>query len=616
MGVLSQIYFLKNEVKKEEWETLIEKISEYIGLFEKWKIIITKEKNTIHYYVLTKYPLPTTMNNLPSILFKKTQARKKPKADWIFLTLPKLERNVIDWINEEEMKRKGKFIYAELTIRNLMKDKRRVSCKIYRRKKNQIIMNKIPYLYAPTFLTVNFEENKRFFYDKVPKYLEIKKAIPYLSKKEENAILSVSSFPYLQNNYYWKLRNYDFDKHSLILGSSGSGKSKLLSLIIEKIAKDKSLKEKYKVVVIDPHASMEEDIGGLGKVMDFESPKNSIRLFENSKDNIVSETELLLELLTSLMSNQNNSKLERVLRHSIYLLLSEENFHFETLRKLLLDTEYRNDLVIKKKESLPESVVEFFLTDFNELKTKSYTEAISPIISLIDEMEMLPVLKQEDGSHNLEETINNHFLTIFSLNRITLGDKICKTLSGLILQQLFLLMQKKKRKEHILLVMDEVPIIENPILTRFLSEARKYQVSLFLAAQYFNQISKKLQDSIFANVINYYIFKVSKLDASLLVDNFNMKIPLEDTKETKIKFLSEQNPRECVVRVSAKNTLLPAFHAKTMDLSFYPRKQEIEQIVKKEKEYSSTNHPFSFQITTSKTLKDLLRENSTSRKVV
>ena len=45
----------------------------------------------------------------------------------------------------------------------------------------------------------------------------------------------------------------------------------------------------------------------------------------------------------------------------------------------------------------------------------------------------------------------------------------------------------------------------------------------------------ELKNSIFANVSNYYIFRVSKLDANVLVDNFNMKIPLDDTRERKIK---------------------------------------------------------------------------------
>ena len=98
------------------------------------------------------------------------------------------------------------------------------------------------------------------------------------------------------------------------------------------------------------------------------------------------------------------------------------------------------------------------------------------------------------------------------------------------MQQLFTIVREKEIDEHIIFVIDEVATIENSILSRLLSEARKYNLSLVLIGQYFNQISDNLRNSIFANVINYYIFRVSKLDANILVDSLNMKIPLDDTK--------------------------------------------------------------------------------------
>lgn len=70
-----------------------------------------------------------------------------------------------------------------------------------------------------------------------------------------------------------------------------------------------------------------------------------------------------------------------------------------------------------------------------------------------------------------------------------------------------------------LVVIDEVSLIENPILNRFLAEARKYNLSLILIQQYFNQISEALRSAIFANVSNFYVFRISKSDAMLLENN-------------------------------------------------------------------------------------------------
>ena len=466
-------------------------------------------------------------------------------------------------------------------------------------------------------LSVDFEGNKRYFYKSAPKYLEINKVLHLLGSDTNNSLLSIDTFPYLQGNFYLNQNNFSFDKHSIIFGSSGSGKSKLISLLINNISKSENLRQKYKVVVIDPHASLENDIGGLGKVIDFKNNLDSIDLFINNTDDIISSTELLLDLFKSLIADQYNSKLERVLRHSIHLLLTNETFNFCNLRKLLLDLEYRNDLIRKLKYNLPVSVIDFFLADFNDLKTKAYGEAISPIISFIDEMEMIPVFNEENNTENLKNTIHNNFLTLFSLDRAKLGDKVTKTIAGLIMQQLLTIMQKQEIDEHIIFIIDEVAVVENPILSRYLSEARKYNLSLILAGQYFNQISDELKNSIFANVINYFIFRVSKLDANILVDNFNMKIPLDDSKEQKIKLLTELQTRECIVRIDSNGILLPAFKGITLDYTSIPRIKttNLNDNNKLSKD-KPNNFKTNFKINTNVSLKDILISNSTNKKGV
>ncbi len=399
------------------------------------------------------------------------------------------------------------------------------------------------------------------------------------------------------------------------MGSSGCGKSKFICSMINNIKKNKNINQKYKVVVIDPHASLENDIGGIGKVIDFKTKMDSINLFMNDSDDIISNTELLLELIKSLIEDQYNSKLERVLRHSIYILLTNSSFNFENLRKVILDLEYRNNLIKEEKNNLPTSILDFFLSDFNELKTKSYSEAISPIISFIDEMEMVPTFNNEQNKIDLKETINNNFLTLFSLDRTKLGDKVIKTISGLIMQQLLNIIGKNELKEHIIFIIDEVSILQNPILERYLSESRKYNLSLILAGQYFNQLKEELKNSIFANVSNYYIFRVSKLDANVLVDNFNMKIPLDDTRERKIKLLTELNNRELIVRIDKNGIILPAFKATTLDFNSIPRVKRIEEERKEEKIIPKKGKN-NFKIDSNINLKDILIKNSTSRKKV
>lgn len=616
MGLTSEIYLTKKYVSKGEWLELIRTISNYNGILNSWKIIITNDKNQIRYFVKTMCNLPSTINNLNSFLLKQVKEICVPRYKYTLFSLPKLGSSIIDLINYAEIKNKGTLEYLEIVFLKLYQNKIKSSIEFYLNKDGIIKRYKVIFAIPVNMLSVDFEGNKRYFYRSVPKYLEVSKVLHLLNTDSNSALLNVDTFPYLQGDFYLSQSNFSFDKHSIIMGSSGCGKSKFISLLINNISKNESFRQKYKVVVIDPHAALENDIGGIGKVIDFRSNLDSVDLFINNVDDVVSSTELLLDLFRSLIADQYNSKLERVLRHSIHLLLTDESFNFENLRKLLLDLEYRNDLISKLKYNLPVSVIDFFLSDFNDLKTKSYGETISPIIGFIDEMEMIPVFNSKQKSENLRNTIHNNFLTLFSLDRTRLADKATKTISGLVMQQLLTIIQNQEISQHIIFIIDEVAVVENPILSRYLSEARKYNLSLILAGQYFNQISDELKKSIFANVINYFIFRVSKLDAITLVDNFNMKIPLDDSKERKIKLLTELNNRECIARIDSNGILLPAFKASTLDYISIPRiKSKIINANDNNLDVQKSEKS-SFRINSNVNLKDILISNSSSRKVV
>lgn len=614
MGLASEIYLTKKEISKNDWAELIKSISHYNGIFQTWKLIITNDKNLIRYFVQSKCSLPATLNNLNSFLLKKSEINDINYQKRKFY-LTRFYDSLIDIINNTEIKNKGTVERLEIMFRKITPNKIRSKIYIYLRKSNISYKYRILGAIPINLLSLDFEGNKRYFYKSAPKYLDINKCLHLLNSDSSSALLKVDTFPYLQGDFYLNQTSYNFDKHSIILGSSGSGKSKFISSIISNINNNCNLKAKYKVVVIDPHAALENDIGGFSRVIDFKNTIDSIDLFINNSDDVIAANELLLELFKSLIADQYNSKLERVLRHAIHLLLTDESFNFQNLRNLLLNLEYRTDLIKKHQNNIPISVIDFFLTDFNDLKTKSYSEAISPIIGFIDEMEMLPVFNKNENFANLKNTIHDNFLTLFSLDRTKLGDKVTKTIAGLVMQQLLTIIQSYTINEHIIFVVDEVSVIENPILARFLSEARKYNLSLILAGQYFSQISEQLRNAIFANIVNYYIFRISQMDANILVDNFDMKIPLEDTKDRKIKLLTELNNRECIVRIDANGILLPAFKGSTLDYQSIPRIKINNSNVRIKNE-CLPKFETKFQIDNTINLKDILLTTSSSRKDV
>ena len=241
-------------------------------------------------------------------------------------------------------------------------------------------------------------------------------------------------------------------------------------------------------------------------------------------------------------------------------------------------------------------------------------------MSFIDEIELLPAIKNKGVNKDLKEILNENFLTIISLNQSKLGMKATKTIGGFVMQQMLQLIQNYTFDEHIIFVIDEVALMENPILSRFLAESRKYNLSLILAQQYFNQISENLQKAIFSNMINYYIFRVSREDARILDGNIRMDVAVKNSFMTRMKILTELKNRECIVRIGKEGKVYPAFKARTLD--FYPEPQKaMNQIlitdfteIEKEEQTKKEDRNIIFSIDETIKLKDIMASQSTARK--
>lgn len=635
---LGEILLTGTYVSEESWLSLIFSINKFNGLFKKWNLYIAINLNEVHYYIECSKEIPPIINSNGDFLIKPVDNILKPKGiSGFFYYVTNQEKNILDVFDRYEAKHNRQLNFVKITffpyrIKNYLsftylffKKKLHKFWKDRIKNLKDIYIKRYAIMCIPhIFLSIDFSKHNRFFYKiDAEKYLNIQKSMHLLNSDRDNSILEIDTFPYLSNNYYLSQNSYDFDKHSIVIGSSGTGKSKFLCSFIKSIVQNQYNSLKYKIIVIDPHADMENDIGGLEntQVIDFKSLENSINLFSNSTENTTASTEIILSLFQTLIADQFNSKLERVLRHSINILLCHKFLNFDNLRKLLLDSEFRNELIRKSEDIVNSSTIDFFLSDFNELKSKSYLEAISPIISFIDEMQLLPAFNNYNENIDLENVVNNNSLIIFSLNQNVLGEKVTKTISGFIMQQLLALIRSYSFNEHIIFVVDEVSVVENPILKRFLAEARKYNLSLVLAQQYFNQISEELRKSIFANIINYYVFRVSRSDALLLESNMQMEVAVRNSYKVKLKLLTELANRECIIRISNNGIVLPAMKGRTLTFEAVPKKNRNQiishSVINKKFNFSKEeNKKNGFSIGDNINLKDLMASQSSGRKKV
>ena len=604
-----ELYLTKDGYTTEDWQGTLRTISRQIGLLREWACVVHIKNSTVHYYAASNRDIAALSNNLNDIIVRPIDPSLiNPPIDNLkreqLIQLP-AGQNILDIRERYQIKRSKDLTWLSVSMRTMSETVCVTDVQLYftdAAKQSSIAIKRA--LNAPAHLfAIDFSNNTKYLRHKQPKYLDIQKSLHILRSDDMGELFEVDTFPYLPNNYYLPLASYDFDKHSFIIGASGSGKSKLIGLFINKLLSSGAYSQKYRIVVIDPHASLQDDLGGIpgANIVSFSGHDDSAGLFAGAGTDISAATELTGTLFKSLLSDQHNPKLERVLRFSLYILMTGQVMSLDNLKRFLTDIDYRQQLLDHVKSYVPENIVRFFGGDFNELRTKYYNEAISPVVSLVEEMQMQPSLgESSDESMSLGKIIGSNPLTVFSLNKVSMGEKVVKTVAGLLIQQIFLLAQARAFNEKVILIVDEVSVVQNPALAQILAEARKYNLFVFLTQQYFGQIDKDLQDAIFSNVSNYYTFRVSEEDARALEGNLTIELPKElltaekelgnKEQELRVKILTSLNNRECLLRLSTNGQILPCVKARTLDFIGTHSTKDVEL-----KKYDASQLPSKFQ---------------------
>ncbi|MEI6481628.1 MAG: DUF87 domain-containing protein [Candidatus Saccharibacteria bacterium] len=574
-----ELYLLQDKLDKEAWSAITLGISQYIGFLKSWKLILSIENNTLRYYIGVSKDVGLLSNNLEGVVLRPASPDdvKLPMANSAERFIQYVGGgNILDLKEKYQVKRARELEYVVFTIRTINVDKAHVKMQCYFKNKagQYSVARKTLFMLPSHLLAIDFIANTKYLRKKQPKYLDIQKALHLMQSENVNALFEVDTFPYRPNNYFLPLTSYDFDKHSFIVGASGSGKSKLISLIVDRLAST-ALKTNYRVVVIDPHASLAEDFNHIDDSIVINFGKNdSTELFPDARTDLTAATELTATLFKSLLTDQYNPRLDRLLRFSLFVLMTAQTMSLQNLKRFLTEVEYRGQIMQHVEGFVPPNVIKFFGGDYNEIRTQYYNETILPLVSMVDEMQLQPSLVGESET-SLAKTIQENFLTVFSLNKVSMGEKVVKTVAGLLIQQIFLLAQARAFEQKVILIIDEVSIVQNPALSQILAEARKFNLTVILTQQYFGQVDKDLRDAIFANVYNYYAFKVSEEDARALEGNLNIELPQEIIKsehakglkeaDVKVKIMTELHPRECLVRIISNGQVVPCFKCRTVD---------------------------------------------------
>jgi DNA helicase HerA-like ATPase len=323
-------------------------------------------------------------------------------------------------------------------------------------------------------------------------------------------------------------------RHTYILGATGSGKTNLLStMIYQDIINGKG------VAVLDPHGQLIEK---LLEVIPKERIKDvvwfapdddgypiALNLLElpEAKDGkftasqLQKQKSLISSSIISIIQKFYDAKffgprMEYVLKNTILTALETPNPTLITVLDLLTKTRYRKQVVAELENQV---LKDYWQYEFEKLGTLQRNSVISPITNKIGGLLASPInyniLSQPKSKIDFEEIMNSGKILLCDLSKGKIGEDESSFFGSLVIAKIQLaalrraLIPEEKRKDFFLYV-DEFQNFATLTFSELVSEARKYHLATILAHQSISQIEdKSIVKVILANVGTVICFKTA-----------------------------------------------------------------------------------------------------------
>jgi len=324
-----------------------------------------------------------------------------------------------------------------------------------------------------------------------------------------------------------------FERHCLVLGKTGMGKTTLLdSLLFPLIDSGRG------VCLIDPHGDFAEEI--LAKIPSCRH--NDVIYLDPAEPgfapclNLVSSSiplelrervaSALLAAFRHIWSDSWGPRLEYLLYHALRILLDSDNTSLAALPRVFTDERFRERILRQCRDPF---VRRFWEVEFASWDKRFQAEAISPVLNKLGQFVSHPLLRQMFGQVRLKvdfrKVMDDAKILIVNLSKGRLGDDASRLTGALIVSVLAshamerATIPMEKRKLFTLFV-DEAQNFLTGALASLLSESRKYGLGMVLSHQYLDQLPPDLQNAVLGNVGTIFSYRISAKDGERMEREF------------------------------------------------------------------------------------------------
>lgn len=302
--------------------------------------------------------------------------------------------------------------------------------------------------------------------------------------------------------------------HTLISGSTGSGKSTLIVGMMKDIIQNKA----GKVILIDPHGDtakkMEESVAK--KFIISPDSSNSINVLRGTEDQGISYriAEDFVSILKSVREVQYTEafvgpRMEDLISRGISSLTKIKGTTLVDFYNILKDESSRKKIY----DSTADSGIRKFIEELNLMTREEKIGTERAIGRLTNDPFVRSLICNPDDSGLLAKGIKENDLIIVNLERGNMGYEDSRLLSNIFAVYIWFILSSMRGTNYYLFL-EEAQDYQSNFISDMISSGRKFGLRIFFVTTSFVVISEKLEALLFSNISNYIFLKMSDPDKS------------------------------------------------------------------------------------------------------
>lgn len=399
--------------------------------------------------------------------------------------------------------------------------------------------------------------------------------LPFEGTTDSKEVTIFGETTYRSDHRKFGIKRIDRRRHMYVIGKTGSGKSRLLELLL--IADIQAGKG---CCLLDPHGDLADEIM---KFVPEDRIKDVVYINPSDTDfpigfNPLEPTQdyqakqqlstFFISIFKKLFEASWNPRMELLIRYITLALLDTPDSSVLGIPRILSDTAFRQRVIMQIKDPV---VKGFWTNEFSTSSDQLSREAIVPIMNKVSQFIANPIVRnmvgQRKNSLNFRQFMDEGKIVIINNSKGKLGDENSALLGSMMItkiQQAALSranISEEERRDFYFYI-DEFQNFATDAFSSILSEARKYHLNLTIAHQYMAQLPNEVRATTFGNVGTIISFAIGGDDANYLSKEFAPIFSSDD--------LINLNNREMYIKMSIDGKLTPPFSAKTVTVPSSP----------------------------------------------